>query len=230
LANLADILHRLGKIDESRETFLRLQAISERLDLTAPPFARLANLARELGMQADWRRPAATPSDIGPRPPLDTLGPLRWDPAPAPSWRLAEADGGTLALEQYHGKPLVVMFYLGASCPHCVEQLKEFSSKAKQFSDAGIALVGISRESQDELKTSAVELNKPAPLGIALACDPTLETFKSYRAFDDFENAPLHGTFLVDGQGQIRWQDVSFEPFKNTAFLIAEGRRLLRLP
>ena len=54
-----------------------------------------------------------------------------------------------------------------------------------------------------------------------------MSVFKSYRAFDDFENVPLHGVFLVDGQGLVRWQDISFEPFTDAKFLLGEAKRLL---
>ena len=53
--------------------------------------------------------------------------------------------------------------------------------------------------------------------------------FKRYRAHDDFEKQPLHGTFLVSPQGRIVWQDISYEPFVKTDFLVAEARRLLGL-
>jgi hypothetical protein len=41
---------------------------------------------------------------------------------------------------------------------------------------------------------------------------------------------PLHGTFLVDGDGRVRWSDVSFEPFTAIDWLLGESRRLLQLP
>ncbi len=41
---------------------------------------------------------------------------------------------------------------------------------------------------------------------------------------------PLHGTFLIDGNGRVRWQDVSYEPFTDVHFLLAESKRLLALP
>jgi len=40
----------------------------------------------------------------------------------------------------------------------------------------------------------------------------------------------LHGTFLIDAAGLIRWQDISFDPFMNTDFLLKEAKRLLRMP
>ena len=62
---------------------------------------------------------------------------------------------------------------------------------------------------------------------IDLLSDSALNVFKEYRAFDDFENQPLHATLLIDGQGLVRWQDISYEPFTDMKFLISESRRLL---
>jgi len=54
-----------------------------------------------------------------------------------------------------------------------------------------------------------------------------LEVFKAYRVYDGFEQTPLHGTFLVDAEGNVRWQDISHDPFTDVDFLIEESRRLL---
>jgi hypothetical protein len=37
----------------------------------------------------------------------------------------------------------------------------------------------------------------------------------------------LHGTFIVDGDGFVRWQDINYEPFMDTDFLLKEATRLL---
>ena len=63
-----------------------------------------------------------------------------------------------------------------------------------------------------------------------MLADPGLEYLKRYRAFDDFENQPLHGAFLIDGQGRLRWLDISYDPFTDVRFLLKEARRLLALP
>ena len=63
-----------------------------------------------------------------------------------------------------------------------------------------------------------------------LLSDPSLEIFKAYRAYDDFEKTPLHGTFLIDGNGKIRWQNISYEPFMAPEFLLEEAKRLLSQP
>ena len=42
----------------------------------------------------------------------------------------------------------------------------------------------------------------------------------------DFDNQPLHGTFLIDAQGRVRWRDISDEPFNDPAFVLKEGKQL----
>ena len=47
---------------------------------------------------------------------------------------------------------------------------------------------------------------------------------------DDFEEDELHGTFLIDESGKLRWQDISYEPFMEPEFLLKEAQRLLEIP
>ena len=68
------------------------------------------------------------------------------------------------------------------------------------------------------------------PFPFPLLSDAGLRTFKAYRAYDDFEKMPLHGAFLIDGDGYVRWQDIGYQPFKDTAYLLGEAKRLLRIP
>ena len=44
--------------------------------------------------------------------------------------------------------------------------------------------------------------------------------------YDDFEKVTLHGTFLIDREGMVRWQDTSFEPFMEPKFVLKEYLRL----
>ena len=78
-----------------------------------------------------------------------------------------------------------------------------------------------------DLVKSVEKFNKEGDFPFPLAADPKLEVFKKYRCFDDFENLTLHGTFLVDGDGLVRWQDISYDPFMDADFLLSEARRLL---
>jgi peroxiredoxin len=231
LARYTDILWRAGKTAEAKAEFEKLRALSARFDLDAPPFKRLAPIAQELGLNADWRVPVTTAADFGTRPPLDSLGPLHWHPSAAESWSLVDAQGKAVSLRDFAGKPVVVVFYLGFGCLHCVEQLKALEPLVDEFAAAGISLVAISSETSEQLNAALAKraATEGAPK-FPILVDPALATFRQYRAFDDFEQTPLHGTFFIDGAGLVRWQDVGPEPFMDLKFVLGEAKRLLAMP
>jgi peroxiredoxin len=119
------------------------------------------------------------------------------------------------------------MFYLGFGCLHCVEQLKAFAAKAEEFEKQGIRVVAISTESRESLDIALKNYNKDHVFAFPLLADPELAVFKAYRAFDDFENQPLHATYLIDAEGKVRWHDISYEPFMDANFVLKEANRLL---
>ncbi|WP_425616158.1 redoxin domain-containing protein [Anatilimnocola sp. NA78] len=226
LMNLTEIQFLAGKTGDARKTFDELREISGQIDLSAPIFQRFAPIAKELGQEGDWRIVKAPKADTGNRPSLDSLGPFRWAPSPALDWQLTDADGKKHGLADYRGKPVIVLFFLGHGCLHCAEQIKDFGKAHSQFAAAGIEIVAVSSDDQAGLKSS-IDNYTDGPIPFPLVADSNLATFQSYRCYDDFEKLPLHGTFLIDSQGLVRWQDISFEPFKDTKFLLGESKRLL---
>ena len=118
--------------------------------------------------------------------------------------------------------------YLVFGCLHCVEQLQALAPMVDAFRQAGLEIVAVSTESQPKLAKALASYEKGGDaIPFPLVADPELATFRAYRAYDDFEKVPLHGTFLVDAFGDVRWQDVSHEPFTEIDFLLEEAKRLL---
>jgi peroxiredoxin len=228
LATLVELLSLAGKKDDAQKSLDELRAISGSLDTTSVIYRRIGPIAKDLGYSEDWKITATAKSDTGNRPPLDSLGPYRWQPTPALSWNLKDANGADHALSSYHGKPVVVLFFLGHGCLHCAEQVQAFGAAAKDFEAAGISLVAVSSDDTEGLKQSIENYRDAASPLPLLVADNTLETFKAYRCYDDFEQQPLHGTFLIDGQGLVRWQDISYQPFMDHKFLLGEAQRLLK--
>ena len=226
-ARLVELLWEMGKKKEAVQELETLRKLSGSIDLTAPVFVRLAAVAKKADLDKDWRLEAVVSDDTGKRPQLDDLGPFRWQPQVAADWTLPADGGRTVSLKDYRGKPVVVIFYLGHGCLHCVEQLQAFAPKAEAYRKAGIELLAISSDSQQDLIKSIEKYSDDGVFPFPLAADPKLEIFKSYRCFDDFENSTLHGTFLIDGEGLIRWQDISYDPFMDAEFLLKESQRLL---
>ncbi|MCH2103410.1 MAG: peroxiredoxin family protein [Planctomycetes bacterium] len=230
-ATLPHILYLSRKTEEALELFDELRPWTSRADLSLPALARLAPLAAERGLSEDWRPEVQRAEDIPAeaRPELDSLGPVRWTPIAAPEWKHPDGLGGELALSDYRGRPVIVILFLGFGCVHCVEQLAAFTPAYDEFADRGIDMVAIGTDTPEVLAAGVGE-DGEEPYPFPLAADPELELFKSWRAYDDFEDVPLHGTYLIDGAGRVRWLDISFEPFMDWEFLLEESVRLLGLP
>jgi peroxiredoxin len=228
-ANLVEMLYAAGQIEEARAEFQKLRALAGTADLDAPPFARLAPIAREFGFPTDWRLPQEIEKSLAGRRPLESMGPRVWQPWTAPDWTLRDAEGRQHSLSSYRGKPVVLLFFLGAGCLHCEAQLEAFARQKSVLADAGWTVLAVSSDNRDGIKKSLASY-KPSPFPFAMLADPELKVFQSYHAYDDFERIALHGTFLIDPDGLVRWTDVGSEPFMDVPFVIAEFKRLLSRP
>jgi len=230
LANLADLQWRAKEPDAAHATFEKLRKLSANIDLDLPIFGRLAPIAADLKLPADWRTPMVAANDVGVRPDIKTLGPFRWHPYAAPAWNLPDAHGAAQSLAAYHGRPVLAVFYLGSGCSRCLEQLNVLAPLTQDFSAAGISIVAISRDSPDGLQRTFEKAKDANGFPFPILSDATLDAFKAYRAYDDFEKMPLHGLYLIDGNGQVRWQNISFQPFADAKWLLGEAKRLLSVP
>ncbi|MEO8495144.1 MAG: redoxin domain-containing protein, partial [Planctomycetota bacterium] len=197
LAMLTELLWKADKKDDAKQIFEKLRELSSPIDLNSPVFARLEPIAVELGFPTDWRVAKLPAEDIGVRPSLDSLGPFRWKPSPAREWALKDANDELHGLVDYKGKPVIAIFYLGSGCLHCAQQLQAFAPKLEEFKQAGIEMIAISTDDLPGLKISVANYDK-GDLPIPLLANPELDVFRAYRAYDDFEKKPLHGTFLID--------------------------------
>lgn len=186
--------------------------------------------------------------DFGARPPLDSIGPRTWRPVQNAGFDLPVAGvhyGNPPTRVQLttrrttidgddrnpaEGRATLVVFYLGFGCLHCVEQLHALRPMHDAFAAAGIDIVAIGTDTSADTWAAMFDLPEAERMPFPMLCDPELEAFRAWRCHDDFEDMPLHGTFLVDANGLVRWQDVSYEPFMEIAWLLDESRRLLALP
>ena len=226
-ATLVDVLWKAGKKTDAKKEFAQLRKIAGDADLDAPALAKLAPIAAALKFPKDWRSAPPIAQDFGERPELDELGPFRWHPFKAVDWTLNDVDGKAHSLKDYRGKPVIVIFYLGYGCLHCAEQLEAFAPKAEAFRKAGMSLIAVSTDNMAELKKSHANYKK-GKFPFPLVADAKLNIFKKYRVFDDFEKQALHGTFVIDSTGFVRWHDISYEPFMDPDFVLKEAQRLLK--
>jgi peroxiredoxin len=213
-----------GRHDEALAAFAEVRALAAAADPDLPALTRLAPLAAAANVEGDWRLPATPADDIGERPDLDTLGPLRWRPWQAGAWTATSPSGEQVSSGTYAGRPHVILLTLGMACAHCNEQVQAFAAAAKRFEEAGLPLLVISTDAPEDVATSAESL----PLTALSGADGA--AFRALDAWDDFENTPLHATCYVSADGRMWWQHTGYEPFMLPDFLLDEIRRLESLP
>ncbi|MBL8748948.1 MAG: peroxiredoxin family protein [Planctomycetes bacterium] len=164
---------------------------------------------------------------FGSRPELALLGPHHWAPFAAPAFDLPCTDGSRRTLAQQNGRPVLLVFFLGVECLHCMAQLDLLAARSKDLSALGVDVLAIGVDPLPKLREQLAARGEPLPF--LLAADPELAAFRAYGCHDDFEGMALHGTILVDGAGAVRWQDIGSQPFERVDWLLAEARRLLAL-
>ena len=231
LARHIHVLYEAGKKEEAKKVFDELRAVSQEIDYNVAPFLRLTAAATEFGYPEDWRLPYKKYDDLGKRPSLDSIGPFRWQPVKALDWELPDHNGKMISLKDFRkDKAVIVIFYLGASCLHCVEQLNAFAPMKEKYSQAGIELIAVSLENVKDLKNSVSKYSDDGKFPFPIVANEKQDIFKKFRCYDDFEDFALHGTFLIDKHGFIRWHDISYDPFTKPEFLLKESQRLLSQP
>jgi peroxiredoxin Q/BCP len=130
----------------------------------------------------------------------------------APEFELPRDGGGSISLAELRGKPIVLFFYPKDDTKACTEEAISFSALAKEFQEAGIALVGISPDSAK----SHDRFTKKHGLTVALGAD---EDKAAANAYGVWVEKSMYGrkymgvertTFLIDRQGVISrvWEKV----------------------
>jgi len=125
--------------------------------------------------------------------------------AKAPAFTLPRAGGGTVSLQDFKGRKLVLYFYPKANTPGCTKEAIAFSRLRSAFAKVETEILGVSADpiaAQDKFKTNH-------KLTVALASD---ETKAMLRAFGAWGEKSMYGrkfmgvirrTFLIDAQGRI---------------------------
>ena len=216
LAAEVEVLAARGKIEEAKAAYRDLRSLADRADADLPVLVRLASIVAswdDSALTQPLRTAELAPISLA----LEPLGPLTWSPYRAESLAISDSEGHPWSLADHAGRSVVVLFYLGGKCPHCMQQLQEFGRQFAAFGELGADMVAVGTDDLEltrELKHNNQGVSFPMPL----LPDPDFAAFKAFGVFDDFRGMPLHGTFLIDGQGNVRFQKISSEPFLDVDF------------
>ena len=145
---------------------------------------------------------------------------------PAPAFVLKDAWGKTWDLgEAVRDGPVVVVFYLGSTCMACVTHLVELDVAMSRFRERGARVLAVSGDSPE---FSLERMRKFGDFQIPLLSDPDhavprpTASGRRSRAGTRTTARPLHGTFIIDRDGLVRWAYVGDRPFTDIEALISE--------
>ena len=221
LAGLVEAYSAINQADKARTAMGRLLHVWSDAD----PGLRWLEKARSLVRDAK-------PLDLSPRPQrnykaaaLDAFGPNVWEPYPAPKLNAVDSKGKPVTLEEYKGRNVVMVFYLGEECLHCLEQLDKISKRRADFAAADTEVIAISSATPE--KNAASLKLKDLPLRVA-SDSANHDNARRFKSYDDFEDLELHSTLLIDKTGRVHWARFGGDPFDDVDFLLGEIKRMNR--
>jgi peroxiredoxin len=104
-------------------------------------------------------------------------------------------------------KNLVIIFYHGTYCPHCVEKLKEIADAYAKFEELEAEVLAVSFDKLTKLRTLAERTGIPFPL----LSDETEETTATVAYVDLADNVPYPTVLITDRFGVLRYQQIASE-------------------
>jgi peroxiredoxin len=150
------------------------------------------------------------------------IGPLNWEPFAAPALECLDVDGKTVRLADYKGKNVILVFYLGDHCVHCVEQLIAINARAEDLKMQNTVVLAVSSATPEKNKES----EKLGKLSMVLLSDQEHANARRFTSYDDFEDLELHSTILIDVNGRVHWKRTGGDPFTDVDFLMQSLKRM----
>src|SRR5579872_2796828 len=222
LSGLVRAYASAGDRDKAKDAMGRLLYVTANADAGLQVVER----AKATGITAE-------PRDVSPgtqrnysRQPLDRFGPARWEPYAAPRLEVRDSSGKLVTLEDYRGKNVMLVFYLGYECPHCLRQLHDIGLKKDDWEKRDTVVLAVS--SADPAKNAA-GLKEYGELPAKVLSDSEHTNARRFHAYDDFEDMELHATILVDKKGRVYWARFGGEPFGDLEFLQKQLDRMNEL-
>ena len=138
----------------------------------------------------------------------------------APDFTLKDSDDQRRSLSDFYKKgPVILVFYYGYTCNHCVSQLFGLSKDIEKFRELGAEVIAIS---PDETKRTRERYDTYGAFAFPVLSDPENKVAEAYGAYNRKADEPTHATFVLDRKGKLLWAYRGEEPFTNNRSLLVE--------
>ena len=123
----------------------------------------------------------------------------------APDFTLKDKNGNDVSLSDFIGKKVVLYFYPKDNTPGCTRQACAFAGAYKGFTENGVEVIGISRDSVASHQKFAEKHSLP----FILLSDPELQAIQSYgvwqekKLYGKVSMGVVRTTFIIDENGII---------------------------
>jgi len=124
----------------------------------------------------------------------------------APNFSLLDQDGASVALSDFSGQKVIVYFYPAAGTPGCTTQACDFRDNINSLKSAGYQVLGVSKDTTDDLKKFQADQG----LNFPLLSDLELDVHNTYGAYGEKNlygkkvTGVLRSTFVINEDGTIK--------------------------
>ncbi len=143
---------------------------------------------------------------------------------PAPEFSLPDENGAVRSLSDFRGRPVVLYFYPKDDTPGCTTEACNFRDDYSQYSQAGVAVLGVSPDTSQSHTKFKTKYNLP----FTLLADQGHKVCELYGVWGLKKlagrqyNGVFRTTFLIDKTGKIIHVFKNVKPAEHSAEVLAE--------
>ena len=141
---------------------------------------------------------------------------------PAPGFTLSDTQDAKQSLAELNRNgPIVLVFYYGYNCSHCVAQLFALQKDLELFRELGAEVVAVSSDMPGYTREKYQEYGG---FRFPVLSDPTYAVSEAWGVYvrpnDEQQEDLLHGTFVIDRDGHVVFANRGYEPFVDNRSLL----------
>ena len=140
----------------------------------------------------------------------------------APDFTLPNQNGEMVSLSDFLGKKVILYFYPKDNTPGCTRQACAFAAANAKLEEAGVVVIGISKDSVASHQKFVQKQNLP----FILLSDPELQAIEAYgvwqekKLYGKVSMGVVRTTYLIDEQGMIEKVMPKVKPDTNAAEIL----------
>ncbi len=148
--------------------------------------------------------------------------------AKMPDIAMKTPEGGSVKPSDFKGQKLVIFFYPKDNTPGCTTEAKDFSALKADFDKAGVALLGVSKDSPKKHQNFIAKHDLTTPLATDAeegGLSDALGIWTEKQMYGKTYMGMVRSTYLVDKDGVIAraWNKVKVKGHADEVLAVAQS-------